>query len=84
MVEPRSTAKFPFAADLLAGQVAVVTGGGSGLGRVIAESLEARASELSGRVEIVINNAGGQFPQPARDFKPKGWQAVIDTNLTGT
>jgi citronellol/citronellal dehydrogenase len=31
-----------------------------------------------------VNNAGGQFAQPARDYKPKGWNAVIDTNLTGT
>mgnify|MGYP006368083941 CR=1 FL=1 len=28
--------------------------------------------------------AGGQFPLPARDFTPKGWNAVIETNLTGT
>ena len=33
---------------------------------------------------MLINNAGGQFPQRARDFKPKGWNAVIETNLTGT
>ena len=33
---------------------------------------------------MLINNAGGQFAQPARDFSAKGWQAVIETNLTGT
>lgn len=121
-----------FAPDLLAGQVALVTGGGTGLGRVIAqalaeagadlllaarriemldesaaqiraatgrrvethvvnirqrdtvEALGARAIELFGRVDMLINNAGGQFPQRARDFSTKGWNAVIDTNLTGT
>lgn len=45
--------------------------------------VEAALSEF-GRVDVLVNNAGGQFPQPARHFKPKGWQAVIDTNLTGT
>ena len=24
------------------------------------------------RLDVLINNAGGQFPQPALDFKPKG------------
>ncbi len=37
-----------------------------------------------GQLDFVINNAGGQFPQAALDFKVKGWQAVIDTNLNGT
>ena len=36
-----------------------------------------------GRVDGLINNAGGQFIQPIKDMKVKGWQAVIDTNLTG-
>jgi citronellol/citronellal dehydrogenase len=37
-----------------------------------------------GTLDIVVNNAGGQFPQAAIDFSPKGWNAVIDTNLNGT
>jgi citronellol/citronellal dehydrogenase len=37
-----------------------------------------------GRVDCLINSAGGQFPQPAIDFSVKGWNAVIDTNLSGT
>ena len=37
-----------------------------------------------GRVDSLINSAGGQFPQPAIDFSVKGWNAVIDTNLNGT
>ena len=37
-----------------------------------------------GRMDLLVNNAGGQFPQAAIDFSPKGWLAVIDTNLNGT
>ena len=37
-----------------------------------------------GKIDLLINSAGGQFPQPAIDFSEKGWRAVIDTNLTGT
>ncbi len=48
------------------------------------EALALRAVDLYGQVDVLVNNAGGQFPQRARDFKPKGWNAVIDTNLTGT
>jgi NAD(P)-dependent dehydrogenase (short-subunit alcohol dehydrogenase family) len=116
---------------LLKGQVAVVTGAGSGLGKAIAclfarlgadvaingrdearlaeavaflEGLGVRiyaerfsirdaeacarfianVHEKLGRIDALINNAGGQFPQMALDFKVKGWNAVIDTNLNGT
>jgi citronellol/citronellal dehydrogenase len=48
------------------------------------EALAERARGLFPRIDILINNAGGQFAQPARDYKPKGWNAVIETNLTGT
>ena len=37
-----------------------------------------------GRLDILVNNAGGQFAQPALEIKPKGWNAVVDTNLNGT
>ncbi len=37
-----------------------------------------------GGIDILVNNAGGQFPQAAIDFSPKGWNAVIDTNLNGS
>lgn len=37
-----------------------------------------------GRLDILVNSAGGQFPQAAIDFSVKGWNAVINTNLNGT
>ncbi len=37
-----------------------------------------------GRIDTLINNAGGQFPQNAIDFSRKGWLAVMDLNLNGT
>lgn len=42
------------------------------------------AWEHFGGFDILVNNAGGQFAQAAMDFSPKGWNAVIDTNLSGT
>ena len=40
--------------------------------------------EEHGKLDVLINNAGGQFPQAAIDYSVKGWNAVIDTNLNGT
>ena len=37
-----------------------------------------------GGLDIVVNNAGGQFPGPAEDCTHRGWQAVINNNLNGT
>jgi citronellol/citronellal dehydrogenase len=37
-----------------------------------------------GKVDVLVNNAGGQFPAAALDIDAKGWRAVIDTNLNGT
>ena len=34
--------------------------------------------------DVLINNAGGQFPRPSSDLSDKGWRAVVDTNLNGT
>ena len=44
----------------------------------------AAAWDYFGSLDILVNNAGGQFAQPALDFSAKGWNAVIETNLTGT
>ena len=36
-----------------------------------------------GALDLVVNNAGGQFAAPAMDISPKGWAAVVETNLYG-
>jgi len=38
---------------------------------------------LHGRIDGLVNNAGGQYIQPIRDIKLKGWNSVLNTNLTG-
>ena len=37
-----------------------------------------------GKVDLLVNNGGGQFPCGAADMTLKGWNAVVETNLTGT
>jgi NAD(P)-dependent dehydrogenase (short-subunit alcohol dehydrogenase family) len=37
-----------------------------------------------GRIDVLVNNAGGQFPSPAELLSPRGWEAVIRNNLNGT
>lgn len=119
-----------FKEGLFSGKVALVTGGGSGIGLEIARQFLVSGAEVyiasrkaqrleeamnvlqplgivhsyqmdirepdqvaglaefiaerSGRLDILVNNAGGQFPSRAEDITPKGWQAVINTNLNGT
>jgi NAD(P)-dependent dehydrogenase (short-subunit alcohol dehydrogenase family) len=48
------------------------------------DDLIAAVFERYGRLDVLINNAGGQFAAPALDISPKGWRAVVDTNLTGS
>ncbi len=36
-----------------------------------------------GALDLAVNNAGGQFAAPAMDISPKGWAAVVETNLYG-
>ena len=37
-----------------------------------------------GAVHGLVNNAGGQYISPAEFINLKGWNAVLETNLTGT
>lgn len=37
-----------------------------------------------GKLDILINNAGGQFPSAAENISINGWNAVINNNLNGT
>ncbi len=118
----------PLAPDANAGKIALVTGGGTGLGRAIAsefartgarlaiagrrpEPLEETRAELAdagaeclafpadvrepeqvsalvdavlerfGTVDVLVNNAGGQFAALPEDISPKGWRAVHRLNV---
>jgi citronellol/citronellal dehydrogenase len=39
--------------------------------------------ERHGRIDALVNNAGGQYIAPLEGISAKGWDAVIATNLTG-
>ena len=121
----------PLDADANHGAVAIVTGGGTGIGRAVArdlsrtgaavaicgrrpEPLEAVRAELEsagrailarrcdiresdqvdgfldaveerfGAVDVLVNNAGGQFAAPAEDIALKGFRAVHRLNVDAT
>ena len=118
-----------FRPGLLDGQVAIVSGAGSGIGRVTALELAALGAEViicgrrsepiaetaamdpNGRIlalvadireedqvdalvstvldrhakiDLLVNNAGGQFLAPAEAISPKGFRTVIRLNVEGT
>ena len=120
-----------YAPDLMAGQVALVTGSGSGMGRATAlemascgarmvlfarreepleetaemiraaggeafvvpgdtrdedsiETAMGRIKDHYGQLDVLVNNAGGQYIAAARDITNKGFEAVIRNNLIGS
>ncbi len=42
------------------------------------------ANERFGGIDLLVNNGGGQFPSPAAMISKNGWDAVVETNLSGT
>ena len=40
--------------------------------------------ERHGRVDVLVNNAGGQFLSPAEAISPKGFRTVVELNVQGT
>jgi citronellol/citronellal dehydrogenase len=130
METPSADSQRIYAPGILADQVAIITGGGSGIGLSTAlemarlgakiaicgrtpEKLDAARAQLAaigpvlaqpcdirepaqveafvraviaefGRVDIAVNNAGGQFPSPAQHISPNGFLAVVKNNLVGT
>ena len=47
-------------------------------------NLVSKTLEQHGKIDLLVNNGGGQFFSAAQDIRPKGWDSVIATNLTGT
>ena len=52
--------------------------------KIIFRNLVSSTLEKFGRIDYLVNNGGGQFPCAAADMTLKGWNAVVETNLTGT
>ena len=42
-----------------------------------------RSVASQGRIDALVNNAGGQYITPLEKISLKGWDAVVATNLTG-
>jgi citronellol/citronellal dehydrogenase len=49
-----------------------------------AERIVRECLERHGRLDVLVNNAGGQYFVPAEAIAPKGWQAVTRLNVGGT
>ncbi len=48
------------------------------------KTLAEKIKNTFNNLDILINNAGGQFPAPAELISENGWAAVINNNLNGT
>jgi citronellol/citronellal dehydrogenase len=51
------------------------------------DAMQAAADDVRrrfGGVDVLVNSAGGQFFTDFDAVTPRGWAAVVDTNLTGT
>jgi NAD(P)-dependent dehydrogenase (short-subunit alcohol dehydrogenase family) len=51
---------------------------------VAVDEVMRRVVSERGRVQMLFNNAGGQFIKAAEEVSPRGWDAIVQTNLTGT
>jgi citronellol/citronellal dehydrogenase len=49
-----------------------------------AERIVKTCLERVGRLDVLVNNAGGQYFVPAEAIEPKGWRAVTSLNVGGT
>jgi NAD(P)-dependent dehydrogenase (short-subunit alcohol dehydrogenase family) len=43
-----------------------------------------RVHEDLGPIDVLVNNAAGNFPVPAEDMSPNAWRTVVDIVLNGT
>ena len=43
-----------------------------------------RVTEAHGRIDILVNNAAGNFYAPSATLSPNAWRAVVETDLYGT
>src|SRR4051794_3198960 len=67
-----------------AAELGAHAGAGDGREPADAERIVRFALERCGRLDALVNNAGGQYFVPAEAIEPKGWRAVSRLNLGGT
>ena len=48
------------------------------------EALVDAVLERHGQIDVLVNNAGGQYMTPAEDITPKGFRTVLRLNVEGT